>query len=213
MFNPEDDVNSDEEDNDADADHGSNAMEEQDSGFGSQAELQALHRQRAATVTTARERALSLFKKATSISEEEEDDDDYSYTVTIPKSRMTAFNLAVRYVSHGTSFRMASNVIGCNTYDVLGNPGLRACSRQDVSKSIRVICAVNMQRIARHLRSAWGFSIALDSATHRSTSYLDLRFREFIRECNNIVNLHGCALPMFDRRTGKHISSESLLVL
>jgi hypothetical protein len=55
MFNPEDDVNSDEEDNDADADadHDSNAMEEQDSGFGSQAELQALRRQRVATVTTA----------------------------------------------------------------------------------------------------------------------------------------------------------------
>ena len=197
MFSPDDDVSSD-EDNDA-------MMEEHDPGFGSGAELQALLRQRGATVTTARDRALSLFKRASN-SEEDEDDEDYSYTATIPKTTTTAFGLVVRYVSCGTSFRMASNIIGC-TYNVLANPGLRVCSRQDVSNFIRVVCAVNLQRIARHLRNSWAFSIALDSATHQSTSYLDLRFRVFVPEFNNIVNLHGCALPMFDRHTGEYIFS------
>ena len=41
----------------------------------------------------------------------------------------------------------------------------------------------------------------MDSATHQSTSYLDLRFQVFIPELSNIVNLHGCALPMFDWHT------------
>ena len=44
--------------------------------------------------------------------------------------------------------------------------------------------------------------IALDSApTHLSTSYLRLQFRVFIPEFNNIVNLHGRALPMHDQHT------------
>jgi hypothetical protein len=196
MFNPEDDMDTDDEEED----HGNDAGE-----FGSSSELRALRRQRAVDVATAHQRGLSIFKKATSSSpdEDDEDDDDYSYTVTIPQTKTTVFNLAVRYVSQGTSFRMASNVIGC-TYDVLGNPALRSCSRQDVSKFIRAVCcAVNLQRIAHHLRNAWGFSIALDSATHQSTSYLDFRFRILVKECSDIINLHGCALPMFDRHTGK----------
>ena len=100
---------------------------------------------------------------------------------------------------------MESNIVGC-TYDVVANPGLRACSqKEDVSTFIRVlVCAVNLQRMARHLRRSWGFFlIATDSATHQSTSYLDLRFRVFIPEFSNIVSLHGCALPMFDRHTGE----------
>jgi hypothetical protein len=186
MFNPTDELDDSDEDSEVDPE------------FGSEAELQALLNHRSTAVATARDRALSLFKRADS----EEEDEDYSYTVTIPKTKTTVFGLVVRYVSCGTSFRMASNIIGC-TYDVLANPGLRACSRQDVSNFIRVVCAVNLQRIARHLRRSWGFSIAMDSATHQSTSYLDLRFRVYIPEFSNIVNLHGCALPMFDRHTGE----------
>ncbi len=97
---------------------------------------------------------------------------------------------------------MVSNIIGC-TYDVLGDLCLRACSRQDVNKFIRVVCAINLQRITNVLRCFWGFSIVLNFATHQSTLYLDLCFCVFIEEHNTIVNLHGCALPMFDRHTGK----------
>ncbi|CAK9260405.1 unnamed protein product [Sphagnum jensenii] len=76
-------------------------------------------------------------------------------------------------MSCGASFRLASNILSC-TYDVMHNPVLRACSRHDVANYIKVVCVVNLQRIARHLRHAWAFSIALDSATHQSTSYLDV---------------------------------------
>jgi len=43
----------------------------------------------------------------------------------------------------------------------------------------------------------------LDSATHQSTSYLDVRFRIFMPAFYNIVNLHVVALPMFDWHTSE----------
>jgi hypothetical protein len=137
-----------------------------------------------------------LFKKV------EFGDGDYSYSVTIPKTKTTVFGLVVRYMSCGTSFCMAASILGC-TYDVLTSPGLRACLRQDVSNFIRVVFAVYLQQIACHLRRSWAFSIALDSASYQSTSYIDLRFRVFIPDYKNIVILHGCALPMFDEHRGK----------
>jgi hypothetical protein len=145
----------------------------------------------------AKERALSLFKRV-----DGDDDADYAYCVTIPKSKTMVFQLAVRYIACGASFRMAANLLSC-TYNVLHNPILRSCSRNDISNFIRVVYVVNLQRMARHLRNSWAFSIALDSATHQSTSYLDLRFRIFLPAFYNIVNVHAAALPMFDRHTGE----------
>jgi hypothetical protein len=116
-----------------------------------------------------------LFKRV----ESEDDVTIYFYSVTIPKTKTTLFRLAVRYVSCGTSFRMASELISY-TYDVLGNPGLRACSRDEISNFIRAIYVVNLQRIANLLRRSWAFSLALDYAIHQNTSFLDLRFRVFI---------------------------------
>ncbi len=91
-------------------------------------------------------------------------------------------------------------LIGC-TYDVLGNPGLRACSRDEINNFVQVVCVVNLQQIVDLLRRSWAFSLALDSATHQNTSFLDLRFQVFIPNYHSIINLHGCALPMFDRHT------------
>ncbi|KAI2507861.1 hypothetical protein MHU86_6519 [Fragilaria crotonensis] len=121
IIDPVDDVNSDKD---------KNSLEE-DAGFGSRSELQALLlNQRGATVATAQDRAILLFMRANS----EEDEENYSYSVTFPKAK-TVFVLVVRYMSCGTSFRMESNIIGC-TYNVLASPGLRACSRQDVATSL-----------------------------------------------------------------------------
>ncbi len=86
---------------------------------------------------------------------------------------------------------------------MLHNPVLRACSRHDVANYIRVVCAVNLQRVARHLSHAWAFSIVLDFATHQSTLYLNVHFRIFMPAFYNIVNLHAVALPMFNWHTGE----------
>jgi hypothetical protein len=85
--------------------------------------------------------------------------------MTIPKMKTILFRLAMCYVSCGTSFRMAFEFIGC-TYDVLGNPGLRACSRDEISNFVQVVCGVNLQHIIDLLRHSWAFSLTFDSATH-----------------------------------------------
>jgi len=120
MFNPEDQ-------DDSDADHDA----DEEPAFGSAVEINVLrlrHRQAAAK---AKEQALSLFKRV----ELEDDVAIYFYSVTIPKTKTILFRLAVRYVSCGTSFRMAYELIGC-TYDVLGNPGLRVCSRDEINNFV-----------------------------------------------------------------------------
>ncbi|CAM6016460.1 unnamed protein product [Sphagnum balticum] len=128
MFNPED-----QDDNNANHD----ADEER--AFGNAAEINALLLRRCQAATKAKERALLLFERV----ESKDDAAIYSYLVTIPKTKTTLFRLAVRYMSCGTSFPMAFELIGC-TYDVLGNPGLRACSRDEISNFVQVVCAVNL---------------------------------------------------------------------
>jgi len=187
MFDPANIV-----DSDADSD-----AEENDPTFGSDAERDAVLRPRIQKAALAKERALSLFQCVDQEEEEEESNASYSYLIIIPKSKTTEFQLSVRYVSCGASFRLASNILSY-MYDVLHNLVLRACSHHDVANYIRVVCVVNLQRIVRHLSRAWAFSITLDSATHQSTSYLNVRFRIFMPTFYNIVNLHAVALPMFD---------------
>ena len=191
-----DDASDDDEDAAAD---GAN-----DTSFGSQRELNYLRQKQGNTAAKAKANALQLFRRVDNLNEQEDEkgEQQYSYSVVIPASKATTFNLAVRYKSCGTSFRMASEVITC-TYDVLDDPRLRHCRRQDVSNYIRVVCAVNLQHISDILCQSWGFSLALDSATHHSTSYLDIRFRVFVKKEGTIVGVHGCALPMFDRHTGE----------
>ncbi len=191
MFNPE---NQDDSDADHDAD--------EELAFGSAAKINALRLRHRQVAAKAKERALSLFKRV----ESKDDVAIYSYSVTIPKTKTTLFRLVVRYMSCGTSFRMASQLIGC-TYNVLGNPGLRVCSHDEISNFVRAVYVVNLQRIADLLRCSWAFSLALDSATHQSTSFLDLCFRIFVPNYHSIVNLHGCTLPMFDRHTGDIMST------
>jgi hypothetical protein len=185
----------DEYDNDEDADV-------EDPVFDNEAELHAIMRLRLKAATTMKSRALALFKRIQSkVDDNDNDETQFSYSVTIPKMKTTLFSLVVRYISCGASFRMFLSIISC-TYEVLGDPCLRAYSCQDVSKFIWVVCAINLQHITDVLWRSY-FSIVLDFATHQSTMYFNLRFCVFIEEDSTIVNLHGCALPMFDSHTGE----------
>jgi hypothetical protein len=150
MFNPEDQ-------DDSDVDHDA----DEEPAFGNAVEINVLLLRRRQAVIKAKERTLSLFKHV----ESKDDIAIYSYSVMIPKTKTTLFRLAVHYVSCRTSFHMASELIGY-TYDVLGNPGLRACSRDKINNFVRAVCAVNLQRIVDLLHRSWAFSLALDSATH-----------------------------------------------
>ena len=168
--------------------------------FGSAAEHAAVQANRQETALQMKMRALSIFKKQKLIVlkdnagqqeqldgndevEHEEDflasaddagSDDFQYTVTIPGSKKTLMTLVLRYISCGVTFRMAHNILQ-HTAEVFGSRSM-ACSRGDISMMARVACASNLQQISTLLKKSWAFSIAIDSATHQSTSYLDLRF-------------------------------------
>jgi hypothetical protein len=194
MYAPQDDLESDDDDSDE--------YSEEEKRFGCKAELEAYLAKRRLNYALAKEKALDIFNR----NEIQDIPDDvelkFNYTITIPKMKTTVFNPAIRYVSCGASFRMAANCIG-KTYEILKSPSLRSCSRRDVSSYARVVCAVNLQRMKVLLKNTWAFSLALGSATHESTSYLDIRIRFFDERSCSIVNLHACALPMFDRHTGR----------
>jgi len=119
----------------SDADHDAN----EEPTFGSAAEINALLLQRHQAAAKAKKQALSLFKRI----ESEDDAAIYSYLVMIPKTKTTLFRLVVRYMFCKTSFRMAFELIGC-MYDVLGNLGLLACSRDEINNFVRIVYVVNL---------------------------------------------------------------------
>ncbi len=145
LFDPADESNNDED------------VDVEDPIFGSEAKLNVVMFLRLEVAATAKSWALALFKRIQyEAYDDVNDETQFSYSVMIPKTKTTLFSLVVHYVSCGASFWMASNIIGC-TYDVLGDPCLRVCSRQDVNKFIRVVCAINLQCIVDVLRHPWGF--------------------------------------------------------
>jgi hypothetical protein len=169
--------------------------------------LRLLLKERREKAKKSKERAMSIFKpvpvdEADDVAEGdgEQDPPDIShYVVVIAKTKTKLFNIVTRYIACGASFRMVSNLIS-HDYLVFGNPVMRSCPRQLVATYARIVCASNFQRLAKFLREHWTFSIALDSATHQSTSYLDVRLRLFI--ASSVQNFHLFALPLLDRHTG-----------
>ena len=71
-----------------------------------------------------------------------------------------------------------------------------------MSRYIWVVAAVNLQYISDILRRTWAFLIAIESATHWSTSYLDMRIRMYLPNYKSIENFHFMAFPMHNRHTG-----------
>jgi len=110
--------------------------------FGNEAERVVVLVRQWATVAKAKERALFLFKRT----EPNKGGVSHSYTVMIPKMKTKLFHLVIHNVSCGTSFRMAANIISC-TCEVLSDPFLRFCTCHHVNSFIRVVCAINLQRI------------------------------------------------------------------
>jgi hypothetical protein len=123
----------------------------------------------------------------------------YEYTASI-SNNTKIFDLIIGNNMCGASVWMAKNILHhtavvCGTNDV--------CHRGDINMMVRVACAANLQKISELPQESWGFSIALDSATHQSTLFLDLRFRLYNKTHRKIFNVHWCALPLHDRHTGE----------
>ena len=213
----EEEVNGNHDDEEVHADNSNNGDGEEDgsvsvvldsSRFCTAAEQAAVVADRRVVAARAKALALSLFEKIDDApptaddSRSNSDNDEptaYKYVATVTKPLL--FELAVRFTSSGSSFKMTS-INMRHTVEVFALP-TRALHRHDISRMMRVACAANLQKISVLLKDSWAFSIAVDSATHQSTSYLDLRFRVYSRKHRDFFNLHGCALPMHDRHTGQ----------
>ena len=132
--------------------------------------------------------ALSLFKVDTTSS---------IYTVTVRKVKI--FQLSIRFVGRGMSFRMASDAIQ-DAKEITDCAQLVGCNDYIVANNVRIACAVSFQRIAEAIQNQWAFSLAIDGSCCGSTSYIDVR----VRFCENgsMQNLHLIAVPFNGSHTG-----------
>lgn len=116
-----------------------------------------------------------------------------NYEIVIKNQRL--YDLAIKFVSCGASFRLASRMIQCTKEETkLAYYG--GCSEHKVASYVRAVLASNLQKIALMMRSSWSYSIATDAAIHQSTSYLDIRIR--LWQHGSLHDFHIMTLPTFD---------------
>ncbi|KAH8944818.1 hypothetical protein BDL97_12G005300 [Sphagnum fallax] len=109
------------------------------------------------------------------------------------------FDMVIEFTSLGLTFRLTSR-LAQSTKELTGMACYSGCNRRKVSSFLRVMCASNLQMLSDVLFDCWAFSLALDGATHQSTSYLDIRVRFWAGD--NIHNFHLLVLPMNERHMG-----------
>jgi len=137
-----------------------------------------------------RKRALSLFTRT--------DDGGYVVVIKAPKR----FSMLVGTIALGASFRMAARIVQ-HVRDETNLAVYYGCTDTLASNYTRVICASALQELSNLLGMVTGFSLAFDSATLHSQSYLDIRVRLVVN--GRLYNFHLLALPIFGSHTGKHM--------
>ncbi len=141
---------------------------------------------------SSKEHAMSIFKKM--------DTSDDTNTASV--KNMKQFRLVIKYISLGSSFRLASRIFQV-TKEELHFGQIGSVSEKKVIDYVRIVVATPLQYIKDLLEKSWCYSVAFDGATYIHTSYLDIRVRVF--NGDDIQNIHVIALPMVDRHTGEHM--------
>ena len=142
--------------------------------------------------------ALSIFQ----LQEEDDNNEDIDinsgrYLISI--SNQLQYQLIVKYIAAGLSFRQCYTVF-MDTKETTNLGQIGSVNMAKVISYCRYTCAMAYQYIGDVLKSVWAFSIALDCGNKSRTSYLDVRVRFCIKEV--LYNIHLVALPMFERHTG-----------
>lgn len=137
-----------------------------------------------------------------------EDDEDYDgevkeYIVTVHEGMR--FNMIVRFLCAGASFRMTNTLIH-GVCEETGMAALRGCTRKMVSQVARIVCAHGLQMLRDLLATCWTFSVALDTSNNLGSSYFDIRVRFFCR--GEIRNYHLLAAPIQGSHTGENMFQE-----
>ncbi|XXQ29722.1 DUF4371 domain-containing protein [Plasmodiophora brassicae] len=120
------------------------------------------------------------------------------YTATVKEAKQ--FQLVIRFLARGMSFRMATSAVN-DAKLVTGYAKLGCASEVKVATFARIQCAANFQSLASCLRRQWAFSIALDGAVCDGTGYIDVRVR--FCDAGRMQNRHVIAAPLFGSHTGE----------
>ncbi|CAK9232025.1 unnamed protein product [Sphagnum troendelagicum] len=121
--------------------------------------------------------------------------DDESYLVTIKNSLQ--FDLAIRHVSVGLSFRQTSKVIEQH-HSATKNAKLNGLNDHVVGQFVRILLTVSLQIISDVLTdpAVWAFSLAIDAGTHLGVPLLDQRIHMCLK--GMLYNLHLVLVPFFE---------------
>ncbi len=110
------------------------------------------------------------------------------------------FNLAIRHVSVGLSFRQTSKVIE-QRRSATKNAKLNSLNDHMVSQFVHVLLVVSLHIISDVLTNptVWAFSLVADANTHLGVPLLDQRIRVCMKGV--FYNLHLVLVPFFERHT------------
>ncbi|GLE07882.1 hypothetical protein PINS_up018624 [Pythium insidiosum] len=134
-----------------------------------------------------REQALDVFVAA---------NDDASFSIVIKNQRL--YDLAVKFVASGASYRLASRLVQCTKEETkLSVYG--GCSDARVAGFVRAVIASNLQRVAWMMRGSWTYSIVTETATprphvvprHSPSSLAQQRVAGLPFDCNSCVRRAG----------------------
>ncbi|RMX67123.1 hypothetical protein DD238_004878 [Peronospora effusa] len=123
-----------------------------------------------------------------------------NYKIIIKNQRL--YDLAIKFVACGASFRLAARMIQC-TKEETNVAYYGGCSVHRVAGYVRAVIASNLQKIALLMRSSWAFAIATDAVAHQGTSYLDIRVR--LWQNGALRDFHLLTLPAFDQHPAPSI--------
>jgi len=124
--------------------------------------------------------------------------EDGSYLVTI--KNFLRFDLAIRHVSVGLSFRQTSKVIEQH-HSATKNAKLSGLKDHMVGQFVCILLVVSLQIISDIVTdpTVWAFSLVVDASTHLGVPL----FNQWIRMCVKgvLYNLHLVFVPFFERHT------------
>jgi hypothetical protein len=119
-----------------------------------------------------------------------------SYLAKVSNSAL--FDLVLKHMSDGLSFRKTSAVIEHHK-ESFGNGKLAGLNDHGVVKMVRFNVAANLQVLSDVLNDdeVWSFSLAGDTTTHQVVSFFDVRIRVCVRGV--LHNVHLVCVPFYDR--------------
>ncbi|KAG1699441.1 hypothetical protein DVH05_012856 [Phytophthora capsici] len=123
-----------------------------------------------------------------------------NYDIVIKNQRL--YDLAMKFVACGASFRLASCMVQC-TKEETKMACYGGCSDHRIAGFVRAVIASNLQKIALMMRSSWAYAIATDASVHQGSSYLDIRVR--LWQNGAMQDFHLLTVPAFVQRPASSI--------